>query len=252
MSGWNLTGRLVAAHFGALGTRIAEALASFDPETATAADRDNLVETIQQTAVELATARRNYDKEHGDVVALQKLIATDESIFDTLAKRLEEGTINEASVTLFCDSLEANKGRLATEVEEANQAKIFNDQVQQYMDSLSSKLADYDRRAKAALANFAQAQAAIKMEELRQQNQAALNSLTSITKSTSGLDALDRIAESTRAKAEGMRIVSEINQKPIDDAAAVDEIRRMATQPPAESVRDRLARLSAESKSKVA
>ena len=49
-SGWGLTARLVTKHFGALGDRISEAIANFDPETATEADRDRLVDTLRDTA----------------------------------------------------------------------------------------------------------------------------------------------------------------------------------------------------------
>ena len=54
-SGWGLTARLVTKHFGALGNRIAEVIANFDPETATEADRDRLVATLRETAQVLAT-----------------------------------------------------------------------------------------------------------------------------------------------------------------------------------------------------
>ena len=56
-SGWGLTARLVTKHFGALGNRIAEVIANFDPETATEADRDRLVATLRETAQLLATSR---------------------------------------------------------------------------------------------------------------------------------------------------------------------------------------------------
>eukprot|EP01032_Pedospumella_encystans_P033974 gene33974-38398_t len=41
-NGWALTARLITKHFGALGDRVSEAIANFDPETATEADRDRL------------------------------------------------------------------------------------------------------------------------------------------------------------------------------------------------------------------
>jgi hypothetical protein len=70
-SGWGLTARLVTKHFGALGDRISETIANFDPETATEADRDRLVGTLRETAQLLATARASFDKEHDDVAKLQ-------------------------------------------------------------------------------------------------------------------------------------------------------------------------------------
>ena len=47
---WGLTARLINKHFGALGDKIAEAIAGFDPETATEADRDRLAATLREAA----------------------------------------------------------------------------------------------------------------------------------------------------------------------------------------------------------
>lgn len=46
LNGWGLTARLISKHFGVLGDKISEAIANFDPETATEADRDRLAETF--------------------------------------------------------------------------------------------------------------------------------------------------------------------------------------------------------------
>ena len=75
LSGWGLTGRLISKHFGALGDKVSEAIANFDPETATQADRDRIQDTLRSTAQKLAAARASFDKEHADVVQLQKLLA---------------------------------------------------------------------------------------------------------------------------------------------------------------------------------
>ena len=54
LNGWGLTARLISKHFGVLGDKISEAIANFDPETATEADRDRLADTLRQTAQKLA------------------------------------------------------------------------------------------------------------------------------------------------------------------------------------------------------
>ena len=108
-NGWGLTARLISKHFGALGDRVSEAIANFDPETATEADRDRLADSLRSTAQKLAAARASFDKEAADVVKLRQLIATDEQAAGTLADRLASGKISEATITLFCDELEAKR-----------------------------------------------------------------------------------------------------------------------------------------------
>ena len=150
-SGWGLTARLVSKHFGVLGNKISEAIANFDPETATEADRDRLSDTLRETAQLLASSRASFDKEHGDVVSLQNLIANDEKATETLAARLAAGTISEATVTMFCDELEANKGRLPQEIQEEADAKAYMDELQKIVDALSKQLSEFDAQAKKAM-----------------------------------------------------------------------------------------------------
>ena len=109
LNGWGLTARLISKHFGVLGDKVSEAIANFDPETATEADRDRLAATLRETAQKLAGARASFEKEHADVVKLRDLIANDEKASTTLADRLATGKISEATVSMFCDELEANK-----------------------------------------------------------------------------------------------------------------------------------------------
>jgi chromosome segregation ATPase len=177
-SGWGLTARLVTKHFGVLGDRISEAIANFDPETATEADRDRLVETLRETAQLLATARSSFDKEHGDVVSLQTLIANDERAAEKLAERLAAGTISEATVTLFCDELESNRARLPQEIQEEADARAYMDELQKIVDALSKQLAEFDAQAKKAMQTLSAAKAQKDLQELRMERQSQLAGLS--------------------------------------------------------------------------
>ena len=139
-NGWALTARLISKHFGALGDRVSEAIASFDPETATEADRDRLADTLRSAAQKLAQARAAFNKERDDVVRLRKLIETDEKATGTLAERLAAGQISEATINLFCDELEANKGRLPQEIQEEADAQAYMEELQKIVDALSQQL----------------------------------------------------------------------------------------------------------------
>ena len=245
-SGWGLTARLVSKHFGVLGNRISEAIANFDPETATEADRDRLAETLRETAQLLASSRAAFDKEHNDVVNLRNLIANDERATETLAQRLAAGTIAEATVTMFCDELEANKGRLPQEIQEEADAKAYMDELQKIVDALSKQLSEFDAQAKKAMQALASAKAQKDLQEMRMERQQQLAGLSGMQGNSTALSALTKRAQSVSNEAAGMRIVADIGQKPLDQQAEIDAIRKSVSQPQNgnESALDRLKRLS--------
>lgn len=247
LSGWGLTGRLMAKHFGGLGDKISEAIANFDPETATQADRDRIQSTLQQTAQKLAAARASFAKEHADVVNLRALLVSDEKATETLAARLEAGSISEATVTMFCDELEANKARLPEEIQQEADAQSYMDELQQLVDAFSKQLTDFDGVAKRAMQQLASANAQKDLQGLRTQRQEELAGLKTLGGHSTALDALTRRAQAVSNEAAGMKIVTDINQKPLDQAAEIAAIRKSVAQgdAPAESTLERLKRLSA-------
>lgn len=244
LKGWGLTGRLISKHFGALGDKISEAIANFDPETATEADRDNLANNLRTAATKLAAARTAFNKERDDVVKLNSLIQSDEKAFDTLAARLQAGTIAEATVNLFCDELENNKSRLSVEEQEEADAKEYMDELQQLVDAMSKALLEFDTNAKKALQQLATAKAKKDLQEMKLERQQELSSLSGLKTKSSALGALAKKAEKINNEAEGLKIITGINQKPLDQQAELDAIRKSVNEPKAESALERLQRLS--------
>src|SRR3954467_14468830 len=177
LKGWNLTARLISKHFGVLGDKISDAIANFDPETATEADRDNLVDTLRQTAQKLAAARNSFEAERQDVIKLRALIENDEKAFDVLAARLQAGSLTESTVNLFCDELELNKARLPVELQEEADAQEYVNELQKIVDALSQQLSEFDAQAKKALQSLAAAKAQRDLQELRAERQQQLSDL---------------------------------------------------------------------------
>lgn len=248
-NGWGLTARLISKHFGVLGDRVSEAIANFDPETATEADRDRLADSLRSTAQKLAAARASFEKERTDVVKLRELIATDEKATGTLAERLAAGKISEATITLFCDELEANKARMPQEEQEEADAKQYMDELQTIVDALAKQLSEFDAAAKKAMQQLAAAKAQQDLQQVRAERQSELAGLSGMRGNSSALNALTRRAQAVSNEAAGMRIVNDIGQRPIDQAAEIDAIRRSVNTPAlgAESALERLQRLSGKS-----
>lgn len=245
--GWKLSVALVSKHFGKLGDALAEAIANFDPETATEVDRDRLADQLRSFAVKLAEARRKFDKEQKEAVELRELIANDEKAAEILIQKFESGDIDEATLNMFADELEANKARLPLEESEANDAKELVDALEELFKTVEKQLADFDANAKKAISELNRAKAEKERQELRQQNQEQLRAMkTGLGSTSTALGALGKRAEKIRVEADAARIMADSGQKEVDKSNAVEEARKIAagTSTKTVSAVDRLRGLS--------
>ncbi len=249
MSGWKLSAALLIKQISALGDTVAQALASFDPETATQVDRDNLVAKLREVALKLAEARRKYEAEKKEADDLANLIAQDEKAAGILISKFEAGQVDEATLTEFANNLEDMKARLPAEQQDVADAKELVDTLQSILDTIEKKLADFDANAKKALRAIEQAKADKERQDLRLQSQQEMNALKSgLGSSSTALGALAKKAEKLRVQADATAIEADIGQKPLDRVNAVEEARRLAAgaaTPTAESAADRLRRMTA-------
>ncbi|KVD41964.1 hypothetical protein WI84_04645 [Burkholderia ubonensis] len=122
------------------------------------------------------------------------------------------------------------------------------DTLHEILGTVETQLNEFDAKARAAMANLAQAQADRERAQLMQQQQEELNRLRASSGSAStGLGALQAAAAQARVAADAAQTVAAIGQKPLDQQAAVEDARRIASgAAPAgsESVVDRLRRIS--------
>jgi myosin heavy subunit len=248
MSGWKLSAALFVKQIHALGDTVASALASFDPETATEVDRDNLKAKLRDIATKLAEARRKYDFEKKEADDLAAQIALDEKTAAILIAKFEAGQVDEATLNEFANNLEAMKARLPSEQQDATDAKELVDTLEGILKTIEQKLSDFDANAQKALRAIAQAKADKERETLRLQGQEEMRQLKSGLGSTStALGALNKKAAQLRVQADATAIQADIGQKPLDRQNAVEEARRIAAgtaAPAAESAADRLRRLT--------
>ncbi|MEX3983938.1 hypothetical protein AB4Y45_33675 [Paraburkholderia sp. EG287A] len=245
MSGWKLTAALITKHVGVVGDRLATAIASFDPETATEVDRDNLKEKLREVALKLADAKHKNDAAQQALRDLEALIASDSKTAEVLIAKHGDGKVDDAMLNEFAAALEANQAKLAGVKQDAANAQELVDTLKEILDAVEKNLNEFDAKAKAAIGALQQAQADQQRAELHQQQQAELNALRAGAGGTStGLSALNRAAEKARVQADAAQTIADIGQKPIDRANVVEEARRIAagTDTSQESAIDRLRR----------
>lgn len=248
MSGWKLSAALLIKQISALGDTVAQALATFDPETATEVDRDNLVAKLREVATKLAEARRKYEAEKKEADDLSALIAQDEKAAAVLITKFEAGQLDEETLNEFANNLEDMKARLPAEQQDVTDAKDLVETLQSILDTIEKKLADFESNAKKALRAIEQAKADQERQQLRLQNQEELRALkTGLGSTSTALGALNKKAAQLRIDADATAIQADIGQKPIDRLNAVEEARRIASgaaTPVAESAADRLRRMT--------
>jgi uncharacterized protein YyaL (SSP411 family) len=147
---------------------------------------------------------------------------------------------------LFCDELEGNKAKLPLEIQQEADAQAYMEELQKIVDAFSQQLADFDSAAKKALQTLTTANAQKELQALRSERQSQLASLNGLQNHSTALNALTRRAQAVSNEAAGMRIVADINQKPVDQAAEIDAIRKSVSQPETqgETALERLQRLS--------
>lgn len=245
-SGWSLTGRLIAKHFGGLGEKIAQALASFDPETATEADRDQLAARLRDVATKLAQAKTSFAKEQKDVDDLRTRIEKDTLVASKLAERLAAGTVDEATVNLFCDELEAAEARLPLEEQEANDARDFMNELESIVKEISKQLELFDQHAKKAKQELEMARQRMANEQLRTQRNEELRDAANGRGASTALAALQARTAKLNAQTEGMRTVNEVTAAPAKKAAALDALREevLSGQTGKPTAADRLSRFA--------
>lgn len=247
IDGWKVSLALVGKYFGKAGDGLAEALASFDPETASELDRDRLEEKLREVATKLAQARRDFDREQKEADDLRSAIARDEKAALILIDKLASGAVDEATVAAFADELEAEKARLPQEEAEAAQAKEVVKTIGEILGVVESRLADFDRKSKEIRRQLAQAKADEERAKLQQERARELKNLAGGIGADSGaLGALARQAEKARVAADAAAIMGEGARKEADRAGAVAAARAAAEGTGAsagESAADRLRRM---------
>lgn len=245
--GWNLFAKLAGKQVSAIGDRAAQALAAFDPESATEVDREALQAHVTEIAHKLAAARQGQNEAQTAYDALKNLVDSDTQAAGKLLEKHEAGTVSDSMLKNFTDELEQNQKKLTGLKQALDDASELVATCQEMLDMGSKKLETFDETARKLTADLAQAKANKDREEMRQANQAELTSMKNgLNNASSGLGALSNAVKAAQVDAETAKTMTGIGQKPLDVRNDVEEARRLAASDSAapESAADRLRRLT--------
>jgi hypothetical protein len=247
LSSFSLTASLISKHFGKLGDLLNEQIAKFDPETATEVDRDRLVESLRQSALKLAEARRNFDTEKKEFDDLQAQIKSDSAAIDVLLKRHDAGEVDDATLYAFADELEAQKSRLPGEQQDAESTKQLVESLEEIIGTLKQRLDAFDGQKKQAMAMLAQANADKQRAQINAENAQLVASLKGAASGhNSAMGALVNAANRARDEAAAAQIVTQAQSGEANRLSAVERARQLAAgAPTSETAADRLRRLAA-------
>lgn len=242
MGSWNLVSRLLKKNFGALGDRTAEAIAAFDPDTATQVDRDALVAKLREVGERIHEAQTSYNKELSEVETLKAAIARDEHVLAGLAEKLASGEVSESVATQFCDELEQNRARLPVELAEAEEAKKLLEEYQSLFAKWQEQLQSFTRNADEAKRRVELASARNDLASQKLANQQQLKELGALHVTSSAISALNKRAAKMETETAGISAVVGLGESAARDAANLQQLRDAVSGK--ESLAERLKRLS--------
>lgn len=245
-------------HFGIktvekTGKGLMDVLVSFDPETATEAEISKLDEYLTTITKKMVEAKVDFEKEQKEYEIISanynKLVVAAGNLQVMLDQATEEnkGKI-ENSLNTLLDELEAMKPEVVREKAEAEEAKVYFNELQEAVKAAATKF----KSARSDL-NKAKKQmevAGVRMERAKEKEERVkvLNGLkTDTNKIGSALSAMQRKADEMNQKAEVATTKQSLLETPeaknTDDLVA-EALRMSAPAPTTVSTSDRLKNLS--------
>jgi hypothetical protein len=207
--------------FGNVGDAIMQKIVSFDPETASQAEIDTMIEDLDKVTVEAGKAKGEWEKDQKVAKAAQDNYDRQMKAADILTQQQDAANAGsdtakaadlEKSLTKLIGDLEKIKPEVDRTALEAKESEDFYNQLKEMAEAMADKL-------KNARENLGQAQRDMKraqMEEQRAAERAAQAEKLAGLKSTSSdkggiaIAAMNRAAEDARAKAEANKMKADL------------------------------------------
>lgn len=239
------------------GQSITQRIVSWDPETASQAEIEEMIAELDKITIEAGKAKALYDKEKTEADAAGKNYDRYVAAAELLNKQLEESNsagntdkANELGTSLekLLGELEKLRPEVEREVREADEAKSYYDEIKELAEMTAQKV----RTARDQLDSAKREMRRAEMERDKAQVKAErAEHVAGLRKDTSSLgvalEAMNRQAEEARSKADAMdlkaRLLTPVKSKEDDNIkAALQQVSGEAVLPSA-SLADRLEAL---------
>ena len=234
-----------------VGQSIVQILASWDPETASKAELEQMEKRLNKLVQEVGEARQVYKKEQGEADAIKALYDQRLKAAEILQTRLAEAPDNadaEKALTELVQLLEEMQPEMEVEEQEAVEAKAFMEELEEVAALSAEKL----KTAKKSLEKAVQDMKRAKVREERAKDSAERAAKLAGLRDESdqlgsALSAMRKNADASNAKADAARMKAKLlapgKAEKENDLIASAMKEAGGSSAPTDSIADRLAAL---------
>lgn len=234
-----------------VGQSIVQILASWDPESASSAELEQMEARLDKLVQQVAEARQVYKKEQEEADTINKLYEQRLKAAEILQQKQDANPDNKeigSALTGLVTDLEEMLPEIQREEEEAKEAKQFMEELEEVAKLSADKLKNAKKELKKATQDMARAEVREERAKDREEQAAKLAGLRNETDQLgSALSAMKKNAEKSNAKAEAATMKARLLGAEKKDSSndLIKEAMQAAESgdKKAESVTDRLAAL---------
>lgn len=234
------------------GQSIVQILATWDPDTSSAAEIQQMEERLDKLTQQVAQAKQTYQKEQKEADVIEALYEQRLKAAEILQARLSEGGENSAQVekalTDLVNELESMQPDIEREMEEAGEAKAFMEELEEVAKVAAEKLRNGHKTLEAAKRDMARSKIREQRAKEKTEHAAMLAGLRNETDQLgSALAAMRKETEKSNAKAEAMnlktRLLAPTKEEKADSLIAEAMAQASGGSPKPSNIADRLAAL---------
>lgn len=205
---------------GQVGQSLMQKIVSWDPETATQAEIEEMIKDLDKITKEVGKAKTEYDKENAEALAIQKNYDRFVAAAEILDKQLQEAAVagNSAkerelgsSLEKLLKELETMQPEVEREAKEAEDARVFYEELHAMATQTADKVKTARDQLTAAKRDMQKAEMQQKMAAERAKRAEHLSGLRKDTGSLGvALEAMNRQAIEARSKAEASTLKAKL------------------------------------------
>lgn len=197
-----------------VGQSIVQILAGWDPESASQAELEQMEDRLDQLVQQVAEARLIYRKEQEEADAINKLyhqrLKAAEILQTKQAENSDDPKITEA-LNEMVSELEEMMPEIKREEEEAKEAKIFMEELEEVAKMSAEKLTNAKKALSKAIKDMKRAEVREERSKEREEQAAKVAGLrTEADQLGSALSAMKKIAEDANSKAEASNMKAKL------------------------------------------